>query len=197
MPHYLHAYMLHIAKKDNEALLQITNGNEEKDFNSYSRARFFAVVEAAEAINYPKFTARQHAINFFIPSELYSKLVDLCQSLIKIDKKQDARKECLIMGEKIESSGLNTYEKLQGFLIQSIALRESSDPKDIELLTKISSKQREILKNSPKLLKIPLSDIPEAVWLQYFEIFFTKDEDSAVSFVEEYHNENMRQGQSK
>jgi hypothetical protein len=193
LSHYLNAYRLFFSNKENEALLQLKEGNSKEKFTSYSADRFSLVVKAAERINYPKFTAYNHAFNSFIPSEIYSKIFRLC---VEANKTEGFRRECLQMGEKIESTVRNTSEQLSGLLLQRIALINSSDQKDIEQLSHIRNRQGEILKNGSRLFKIPLKEIPEAIWLQYFEIFFTKDEDSAVSFIEDYHN-STRQGESK
>lgn len=196
LSYYLNGYILHIDKKDNEALQQLKEGNTKKEFSNYSKERFVAVVQAAESIGYSHFTARQHAINYSSPEELYSKLVAVCKGLISTDKKEDARKECLSMGEKIELSSGTNFEKLHGLIIQSLACRESNDPKDIELMSKIIERQKITLETSPKLLKIPFSEIPESVWLQYFEIYFSKDEKAAGSFIEDYYKK-ARQGNGK
>lgn len=187
LSYYLNGYRLQNEKKANDALIQIQEGNARK-FTNYSKERFYGVVEAVESVGYSQFTARQHAINFASPAELYSQLLKACKALISTGKKEAAKKECLSMGEKIESSSLTTFEKLQGLMIQSLAYRDSTDPNDIELMGKISDKQRGTLENSPKLLKIPFSEIPETVWLQYFEIYVSKDEKAAGSFIEDYYS---------
>lgn len=192
LSHYLAGYKLHLDKEDNESLLQLKEGNTKGRFTSYSTERFFAVVEAAESIGYPKFTARQHALTFFIPNEIYSTLFQLCKSLLKEDNKGDVGRECLRTGEKIEYAGHNASERLNGLIIQSIALSQSSDPEDIKRLAQISNKQKDVLKTGPQLLKLPFREIPETVWLQYFEIFFTKDEESAVTFLVDYHNKTKQ-----
>lgn len=193
--YYLNGYRLHKDKKDNEALLQLIEGNKRK-FNNYSKERYFAVVKAAESIGYSQFTARLHAMNYSTPTELYSSLVALCKGLLTTEKKEDAKKECLSMGEKIELSSGTIFEKLQGLIIQSLACRKSTDPKDVELMSKIIERQRITLETSPKLLKIPFNEIPEPVWLQYFEIYFSQDEKSAGSFIEDYYKKT-RQGNGK
>lgn len=195
LSYYLNGYRLHLDNKDNEALLLIKDGNE-KEFTDYSKERFFAVVDAAESIGYSPFTARNHAINYSSPTEPYPKLLAACKALIKSDKEKDARKACLSMGEKIESSSRGTFEKIQGLMIQSRAVRDSADPKDIELMGKISEKQRMALENSPKLAKIPFSEVPEPIWLQYFEIYFSQDERAASSFIEDYYKKT-KQGYGK
>lgn len=185
---YLNGYWLHKDQKDDEALHQLREGNTKEEFSNYSKERFYAVVQAAESIGYSQFTARQHAINFSSPGELYSKMVALCKALIATDKSKDARKECLSMGVKVESASRSTFEKLQGLIIQSLAYRGSSDPKDVELMSKIIDRQKTTLENGSNLLKIPFSEIPEAVWLQYFEIYFAKDEKTAGSYIEDYYS---------
>jgi len=187
LAYYLAAYKLHMDGQDDEALLLLRKGNELGRFTSYSTERFFAVVEAAESIGYTRFAARQHAANYFTRAKLYSKFMALCKALINSEQKEDSRKECLAMGAQIEMASYNTFEKLQGLIVQSIAVRESSDPKDVERMELIVKKQREALTTSNQLLGISFRNIPEDIWLQYFDIFFGKNEKTAIEFMTDYH----------
>jgi hypothetical protein len=191
LSYYLYAAILQRDNKHGGAIKQLSIGNSKNIFNSYSTERYNTVVEAAESLGYFKFTSRQYAYNFFIPGEIYLELIDLCDSLVNNNASESSRKECFEMGTKIVLASQNTSEKLQGLMIQGVALRDSPNPKDVEALKDVSNKQRITAQKGSSLLKIPFKEIPENVWIQYHDMFFRDGEEAALAFLENFYEKQQ------
>jgi len=182
LSYYLYAYVLQKKKNDREAIKQLHKGNKAKYFHSYSKQRYQAVVEASEMVKYPKFTARVYAMQNFVPTGIYMSLFDLCRNLTASKQSKEARKECLLMGKKIETASRNNIEKLFGLGFQCMGIKEN----DLESKAEIERKRKEIIDTSFQMSRIPLKAMTEDFWIQYYQHFFEENEESATRFAEEY-----------
>ncbi|MGA2526416.1 MAG: hypothetical protein ABSF79_07365 [Smithellaceae bacterium] len=180
--YYLYALLQQEAIGDQEALSQIIKGNT-KTFNSYSKQRFDAIVEAAEMEKCNGIQARQCASSCFFVTNTYSKLRNLCRKLIK-SKGQTAKNACFVMGQKLEKGSLTFVEQIISLSIQMVTLDDptSSSAAGIAIKKRVDN----IKVSSSRAACISEADVPEDALLHYYEILLDKGEASAQDFLSEF-----------
>ncbi len=183
LAHYLMAY-LQIEKGNNtDALRHLKKGNSIKGFNSYTRERYLAIVDAAEFVGYSKYTARSHAFINLVPMSTYITIKDTCVDLISERDTVHVRKACYLAGKQIEAASGNFLETMIALSLQSIVIEGSSLPDAEKKLSKINRKLKELNGLREELIKIPPSSFTKDLELEYFRILIEKDEESAVRYV--------------
>lgn len=180
LPLYVSAYGK-LRLGDTDAALQAMRvGRQQAIFDSGSRQRFAAIVEAAEAAGYSPFTARYHAMGLFVPTGTYSALARLCVELIAGAKSHDGRVECILLGHAIETSSWNTLERVVGLSLQATAWEDVEGPEGDAARKAIGGRWL-ALKNRDELPS--LRELSEETWLEYFRIFAMTGEDAAISYA--------------
>jgi len=184
--YYLYALLQMEAVGDQEALSQMIKGNA-KTFNSYSKQRFNAIVEAAETGKRSGIQARQCAFSFFDVTNIYLKLRHLCRKLIK-GKGQAAKNACFVMGEKLEQGSLTFVEQFMALGVQNVALDDPTSASDASKAVK--KKVDNIYAIINRGACISKADVPEDTLLHYYEILLNKGEASTLNYLCEFTKQN-------
>ncbi len=180
LPFYVSAYGKLRGGDTAAALAAMQVGRERPHFDSGSRERFTAIVNAAEAVGYSPFTARYHAMSRFVPTGTYSALRRLCSELVAGPEVNKGRIECVLLGHSIETSSWNMLERVVGLSLQAIAWENVNAAEGDAARAAINSRWQE-LKNADHLPS--LRDLSEAAWLEYFRIFVDSGEDAAMRYA--------------
>jgi hypothetical protein len=177
---YLAAYWEQRSGDHVAALVAMQAGRALSTFDSNSKQLYLAISDAAEKLGYSPFTARYHAMSYFVPTGTYSALRRLCGELISGSFATQARTECISLGRKIEVASWNTLETAIGLSLQSTAWSGAESEEGSRELRRINSRWTELNQRDG----LPsLGDLTEETWLEYFRIFVDRGEEAALQYA--------------
>lgn len=184
LAHYLSAWQLFIDHREGESLDALRTGNAAPRYESHSRQRFLAVVDAATSVGYSRFAASHYALGLLNPMSAYSALRRLCRPLRDGTHGDAARRECRVAGARIEAASGNLLESLVGLAMQRNAVDGSGWENETEDLARIDGRRSQLMQLSDN--DLDTQDLSEASWVRYFEVFSAEGEEAAVRYATEH-----------
>jgi hypothetical protein len=179
VPLYLHAAFECLETNVAGAKGLTVKASQIEGFDTYEPALRMCIIQALEAVGYPKFTARIVASGNAPGIVAWSKLN---KAILAAGPSSEEARGCFILGARVGSGG-SFLDQLVGGSIQTKAMERLNEPEFATEKKRIAEKKDLIKRATRYLNSVRTRNVTEMQWVQYYDRCFDSGEMDAVQWL--------------